>query len=85
MFFVVTNLFIVGFVGKMTDASDDESVSHVSNSFSNSDEMCDSPTFSELEEACRQLDELAEMYEPPPQAEEEDTELYLAKEEAYRS
>ena len=47
----------------MADGSDDESVS---NSFSDSEEMYVSPTFSELEEACRELNELAQMYEPPP-------------------
>ena len=50
----------------MADGSDDESVSHVSNSFSDSEEMYVSPTFSELEEACRELNESAQMYEPPP-------------------
>ena len=69
----------------MADGLDSELVSHISNSFSDSKEMCVSPTFSELEEACRQVDQLAQMYEPPPQSEEEDTELYPPKEEAYRS
>ena len=54
----------------MADGSDDESVSHVSNSISDSEEMCDSPTFSFLEDAIRELDELAEMYEPPSHSEE---------------
>ncbi|XP_017233041.1 protein FAR1-RELATED SEQUENCE 5-like [Daucus carota subsp. sativus] len=56
--------------GEMADDSDDESVSHVNNSISDLGEMCDSPTFSFLEEACRELDELAEMYEAPPYSEE---------------
>ena len=66
----VTNLFFVEFVGEMADGSDDKSVSHVSNSISHSEEMFVSPTFSELEEACRELDELVEMYEAPPQSDE---------------
>lgn len=78
----------------MAENSDVESVSHVSNSFSDSegsvslflgDGMCVSPTFSELDEASRELTDLARMYEPPPQSEEEDMDLYPPEEEAYRS
>ena len=89
MFFLpvgATNLFISWCVGEMAEASDvDSDVSHVSNSFSDSEEICDSPTFSEMEEACHELSELAQLYEAPPQSEEEDEELYPPEEEAYRA
>ncbi|KAL8155314.1 hypothetical protein AgCh_000625 [Apium graveolens] len=73
---------------EMTNTSDDESVSHVSNTFSDSGsefEDCMSPTFSELDVIAREWSEGLERFNEGPLVEEEDPKLHPPEEEAYRS